>query len=153
MLSRQKTLTKWAKWNESDPEFFKGRQHHFSLQARLHQAVLALKCGNDQLNIVCATDHLRSCFRKPEVLNRTWLDELLHRSRHIFDRNVQVDTMLVEEIDRIQTLSRLGDASATFWMCSGRLFKLFQILPPSAGFASQPNFVAITTLPRKGAKN
>src|ERR1700736_3066039 len=35
-------------------------------------------------------------------------------------------------------------------MCSGRLFKVFH-LPPSAGFASQPNFVAITTLSRKGA--
>src|SRR5438128_11151725 len=36
-------------------------------------------------------------------------------------------------------------------MCSGRLFNLFH-LPPSAGFASHPNFVAITTVPRKGAR-
>src|SRR5437667_137175 len=48
------------------------------------------------------------------------------------------------------SLSRLSDASATFLMCSGRLFKLLH-LPPSSGFGSQPNLVAITTLPRKGA--
>ncbi len=48
------------------------------------------------------------------------------------------------------TFSRCSDASATCLMCSGRLFSAFH-LPPSAGLASQPNFVAITTLPRNGA--
>src|ERR1700730_5314061 len=56
------------------------------------ERVLALKCG-DRLNRVCATDRLRSCFRQAEVLHLTLLDELLHRSRHFFDRHVQIDTM------------------------------------------------------------
>src|SRR3984893_7874817 len=64
------------------------------------ERVLALKCG-DRLNRVCATDRLRSCFRQAEVLHLTLLDELLHRSRHFFDRHVQIDTMLVKQIDRI----------------------------------------------------
>src|SRR5260370_22694395 len=99
-LARQKTLTKWAKWNESDPEFFKGRQHHF-FRLPPPERLLTLKCG-DRLNCVCATDRLRSCFRKAEVPNLTLLDELLHRSRDFFDRHVQIDTMLVQHIDRIQ---------------------------------------------------
>src|SRR4029077_10275266 len=64
------------------------------------ERVLALKCG-DRLNRVRATDRLRSCFRKAEVLNLTLLNELLHRSRDFFDWHVQIDTMLVEQIDRI----------------------------------------------------
>src|SRR5580700_4526607 len=85
-LAREKTLTKWAKWNESDAEFFKGRQHHF-FRLPPPERVLALKCG-DRLNRVCTTDRLRSCLRKAEVLNLTLLNELLHRSRHFFDRHV-----------------------------------------------------------------
>jgi hypothetical protein len=50
---------------------------------------------------VCATDRLRSCFRKAEVPDLPLLDELLHRSRDFFDWNVQIDTMLVEQVDRI----------------------------------------------------
>src|SRR6267154_365153 len=90
-LACQKTLTKRSKWNESDPEFF---------QLPPPERVLALKCG-DRLNRVCAADRLRSCFRKAEVLNLTLLDELLHRSRDFFDRHVRIDTMLVEQVDRI----------------------------------------------------
>src|SRR5580700_4238793 len=85
-LARQETLTKWAKWNESDPEFFKGRQHRF-FRLPPPERVLALKCG-DRLNRVCATDRLCSCFRQAEVLNLTLLDELLHRSGDVLDRRV-----------------------------------------------------------------
>jgi hypothetical protein len=35
------------------------------------------------------------------LLPGTLRDELLHRSRGFFDRHVQIDTMLVEQIDRI----------------------------------------------------
>jgi hypothetical protein len=59
-LACQKTLTKRSKWNESDPEFFKRRQHHF-FRLPPPERVLALKCG-DRLNRVCAADRLRSCF-------------------------------------------------------------------------------------------
>src|ERR1700722_1799081 len=98
-LAGEETFTKWAKWNESDPEFFQRRQHQF-FRLPPPERVLALKCG-DRLNRVCATDRLRSCFRKAEVLNLTLLNELLHRSGHFFDRHVQIDTMLVKQIDRI----------------------------------------------------
>src|SRR6202158_1533226 len=48
-------------------------------------------------------------------------------------------------------LSRLSEPSTACLMCLGRLFKAVH-LPPSAGFASQPNFVAITTCSRNRAR-
>jgi hypothetical protein len=52
-----------------------------------------------------------------DVAARTLLDESVHRSRGFFDRHVQIDTLLVEQI--ASTLSRLSDASAEqnrFWL-------------------------------------
>ena len=98
-LAREKALTKGAKWNESDSEFFERRQHRL-FRLPPPQRVFALKC-RDRLNRVCTTDRLNSCFRKTEVLNLTFVDEFLHRSRDVFDRHVQIDTMLVKPIDRI----------------------------------------------------
>ena len=44
---------------------------------------------------------LRACFRKSEVLHFALLNQILHRSGHIFDRHVGVDAVLVIEINRI----------------------------------------------------
>ncbi len=55
----------------------------------------------DGLNRMGAADRLRACFRETEVLHLAFLNQFLYRSRNIFDRNVQIDTMLVEQIDRI----------------------------------------------------
>ena len=48
-----------------------------------------------------ATDRLHAGFGKAEVLDLAFLDQVLHRSRHVFDRHVRVNTVLVEQIDDI----------------------------------------------------
>jgi hypothetical protein len=50
---------------------------------------------------VCATDRLHARFGEPEVPDLSLLDQLLHRSRHVLDRDVRVDTVLIEEVDRL----------------------------------------------------
>src|SRR5262245_66471145 len=67
---------------------------------------------------MCATDGLRSCFRKAEVFHLTLLNQVLHRSRHVFDRHVRVNTVLIEQINDIdlESLERgLGDLLDVFW--------------------------------------
>src|ERR1700720_318682 len=57
---------------------------------------------------VRATDRLYSCFRKSEALNLSFLNQVLHRAGHVFDRHVRIDAMLIEEIDVVglQSLER-----------------------------------------------
>ena len=64
------------------------------------QRVFALERG-DRLDGVRATDCLHSRFRKAEVLHFAFLDQVLHRARHVLDRHVRVDTVLIEQIDDI----------------------------------------------------
>src|SRR5208337_2131255 len=53
-LARKEALTKRAVGNESDPEFFEGRQH-LLFRASPPERVFALNC-RDRLDSVCATD-------------------------------------------------------------------------------------------------
>src|SRR6266568_3613774 len=81
------------------------------------QRVFALNCG-DRLDSVCAPDCLHSWFRKAEVLHLTLVDELLHRSRDVFDGHVRVNAVLIEQIDDIGLESLegcLGDFLDVFW--------------------------------------
>src|SRR2546425_6393374 len=61
---------------------------------------------------MCAADRLHSRFGKSEVLDLAFPDQVLHRSRDVFDRHIRVDTVLVEEIDEVglQSLERALDA-------------------------------------------
>jgi hypothetical protein len=59
-----------------------------------------LKC-RDRLNGVRAADGLNSSFRKSEVLYLALLDQILHRARHVFNRHVRIDTVLVEQFDHV----------------------------------------------------
>src|SRR6266849_6906582 len=88
-LAREEALTKRAKWNESDPEFFEGWQQ-LLFRTSPPQRVFALNCG-DRLDSVCATDCLHSWFRKAEVLHLTFLNQVLHGARYVFDRHVRVN--------------------------------------------------------------
>jgi hypothetical protein len=112
----EKALTKWAEWNEADPEFFEGWQH-LLFRASPPERVFALNCG-DRLDAVCPTDCLDSWFRKAEVLHLTLLNEILHRSRDVFDGHVRVNAVLVEQIDDIGLESLeggLGDFRDVLW--------------------------------------
>src|SRR5260370_2642817 len=65
-----------------------------------------------------ATDRSYPGFRKPEVFDFTFLNQVLHRSRDVFDGHVRVHTMLIEQIDGIdlQSLKRaLGDLLDVPW--------------------------------------
>jgi hypothetical protein len=48
-----------------------------------------------------ATDRLHSSLRKAKVLYLARLNQILHRSGHVFDRHVRVNTVLIEQINDI----------------------------------------------------
>ena len=59
-----------------------------------------------------AADRLRARFGQAEVLDLALLDQVLHRPRHVLDRHVRVDAVLVEQVDGVdpEPLERaLGD--------------------------------------------
>ena len=72
---------------------------HFLLRSPRPQRIFALESG-DRLDSVCAADRLHSCFGKAEVLDLAFLNQVLHRSGHVFDRHVRVNPMLIEQVDR-----------------------------------------------------
>jgi hypothetical protein len=61
---------------------------------------------------------LYACFGQAEVPDLTFLNQVLHRPRHVLDRHVRVDTVLVEQIDGIdpESLERgLGNHLDVLW--------------------------------------
>src|SRR5436190_12303230 len=67
---------------------------------------------------MCATNGLHSRFRKAEVPDLAFLNQIFHRSRHVFDWHIRVDTMLIEKIDHIspEPLQRsVGDFFDVLW--------------------------------------
>src|SRR5579859_7879905 len=64
-----------------------------------------------------ATDRLRTGLGEPEVLHLSLLDQMLHRARHILDRDVGIDAVLIKQVDRVDSesiercLDDLSDAS------------------------------------------
>src|ERR1035438_9363692 len=115
-LAREEALAQGTVRNQPDSEFLKGR-YHFLFRSPRPQRIFALQ-RSDRLNSVCAADGLHSCFGKAEVLHLALLNQILHRSRYVFDRHVQVNTVLVEQIDDIclEPLERcLGDLPDVLW--------------------------------------
>jgi hypothetical protein len=65
-----------------------------------------------------ATNRLDAGFRQPEVFDLAFLNQTLHRSRHVLDRHVRVDAVLIEQVDRLdlETPERsLGDLFDVGW--------------------------------------
>src|ERR1700683_312339 len=46
-----------------------------------------------------AANGLDACFGKAEMLDLTFVNQILHRSRYFFDGHVRVNSMLIEQID------------------------------------------------------
>src|SRR6266404_3478168 len=66
---------------------------------------------------MCATNGLCACFREPEMLHLTLLDEFFDGAGGIFDGNIGIDAVLIEQVDDIglETLERgLGDLPDVF---------------------------------------
>jgi hypothetical protein len=92
---------------------------------------------------VRATDRLHSCFRKTEVLDLTFLNQVFDGAGDVLNRHVRVNPMLIEQIDVVGLKSlerRFGD-SAIPLMCAGRLSVPLCLLP--SNFST--NHVAIAT--------
>jgi len=98
---------------EANPKLLKGGHHRF-FRLSPEKRVLALE-RSDGLNCMGAANGFRGRFRQSEVLYLAFLNQILHSARYIFDRNIQVDTMLVVKIDGIdlepleRSLRRLFD--------------------------------------------
>src|SRR5271165_486961 len=95
----KEALAKGAPGNEADPEFFAGRQH-FGFEIACPKRIFALDGGN-RLNGMCAPQCLRSRFGKTEILDLSFLNQVLDRSGDVFDWHVRVNTVLIEQIDAV----------------------------------------------------
>src|SRR6185437_2921991 len=94
-FSRKEASTQRTKWNEPYPEFLQYREHlRFGLSPP--QRVFALQRG-DGLNFVRTANSLHACFGESEVLHLAFLNQLLHGSGDVFDRNVRIHAVLVEQ--------------------------------------------------------
>ena len=94
-----------------------------------------------------AADGLHARLREAEVLDLALLDQLLDRARDVLDRDVRVDAVLVEEVDRSRSGGVAASRRRSLRIVSGRL-SVPRDWPVEK---SKPNFVAITTWSRTGS--
>ena len=107
-----------------------------------------------RLDGVGAADGLHACFGKAEVLDLAFLNQVLHRSRYVFDGHVRVNAMLIEQVDDIH-LEPLERALGGLLDVLRPAVQARRTLHPAGieiGLRSNPNLVAITTCLRKGAR-
>jgi len=97
--AREEALAQRAVGNEADSEFLEGRKY-LLLGLPPPQRIFALDRG-DRLDCMSTTDCLYARLGKSEVFHLAFPDEVLHRAGDVFDRNVRVHTVLIEEIDGI----------------------------------------------------
>ena len=64
------------------------------------QRVLALQ-RRHRLDRVRAANRLHAGLGQTEVLDLALANQVLHRTRDVFDRHVRIDTVLIEEIDPV----------------------------------------------------
>src|ERR1700761_439618 len=102
----KETSAQWAERNKANPKFLQ-RWQNFLLRFSPPQGILALECG-DGLNCMGTADGLRTRLRHAKVLDLAFPDKFLYRAGNVFDWNLQVNAMLIEEIQSIhfQTLER-----------------------------------------------
>src|SRR5215813_1927187 len=96
-LPSEEALAERAVGNEADSEFLECRQY-FRFRTSRPQRVFALD-RSDRLDCMCASNRPRSCFRKAEVFHLTFLNQVLHRSRHVFNWRVRVNTVLIKQVN------------------------------------------------------
>src|SRR5438552_7950383 len=97
--ARQEALAEGTEWHKPDAELLQGRQQLF-LRASPPQGILALH-GRHRLHCVRAADRAHAGFRHAEVFHLALRNQFLDRSRHVFDRHVRVNAVLIIEIDHI----------------------------------------------------
>ena len=98
-LPREEAPPERAERDEADPELLE-RRHHLRFGFSRPQRVLALERG-DGLDHVRAADGLRRRLREAEVFDLALLDQIEDGARDVLDRHIRVDTVLIEQIDRL----------------------------------------------------
>ena len=95
----EEALAERAVGHEADPELF-ARGEDLLFGTSPPQRVLALH-RRDGLDGVGASDRRGGCFGQAEVLDLAGVDQLVDRSGDVFDRDVGVDAVLVEQVERV----------------------------------------------------
>jgi len=85
-----------AEGNESDSEFFE-RGKNFLFRLTPPERVLTLE-RRDGLNFVRAADGSHACFGEAEVLHLALLDQIPDGAGDVFDGNIGIHAVLVEEV-------------------------------------------------------
>src|ERR1041384_2380004 len=83
---------------------------------------------------VCAANRLHTCFRKPEVLDLAFLNQVLHRTGHIFDWYSGINAMLIKQID--------GFGLESLERCFGNFLDMFR---PAIGARLPPVWTKLET--------
>jgi hypothetical protein len=115
-LAGEEAFSQRTKRNEADAEFLE-RGNHFRFRLSPPKGIFALQ-RRDRVNGMCTTDGRNACFGKSEVLHFALLNQILHRPGYVFDRNVWIDTVLIEQVDNVgpEAFERgIGDLLDVFW--------------------------------------
>ena len=102
----EKALAERAEWHQTDAQRCQRRQD-FTLRLAPPQRIFALQ-RRDRLHRVSSPNGLRTGFRQAEILHFPFANQLLHRTGHLLDRHLGIDTVLIQQIDRLhpQALQR-----------------------------------------------
>ena len=98
-LAREESFAQRTERHEPDAQLLE-RRKHFPLRLTPPERVLALQRGHG-LHGVCPTNGLHACLREPEVFDLAFANEVLDGAGDVFDRNVGIDAVLVEEVDPV----------------------------------------------------
>jgi hypothetical protein len=89
-------------WDESDSQLFTSVQNAVVLGISVHERVFRLNCGH-RLNCMRSTDSLGARLREAKVQDLSFGDQVFNRASDIFDWDVWIDAVLIEEIDPVGT--------------------------------------------------
>ncbi len=96
-LAGQVAAAQWAVRHKPDAEFLTGGQHRLFDHVPPDR-VFALD-RRDRLHRVGPADMLGAGLGQPEVLHLARLDQILDGPGHVFDRDLRIDPVLVEQVD------------------------------------------------------
>jgi len=98
-FARKEAFAQRAEGNKADSKLFQGGQHlGFGLSPP--ERVFALNRGH-RLHCMCTTNGFQAGLRQAEVLYFALTNQIFHRPGHLFDGHVWVDTVLVQEVNRL----------------------------------------------------
>ena len=95
----EEAFAEGAEGDEADAEFFEGGED-FVFGFAPPEGEFGLECG-DGLDGEGAADGLGGGFGEAEVIDLALGDEVFDGARDVFDRDVRIDAMLVEEVDAV----------------------------------------------------